>query len=107
MVKMVKFIQIFTTTSKKTDALKIASSLIDGKLAACVQIVCPIQSTYTWKNKKEITTEWLCVIKSKSTLYKKVEELVKKIHPYELPEITYSNISGNKKYLDWIENSVR
>ena len=97
---------MFTTTSKKADALKIANALIDARLAACVQIVGPIKSIYMWKRKKEESEEWLCIAKSKIALYKKVQRLITKLHPYELPEITYVEISGNQRYLKWIDSEI-
>lgn len=53
------FIQITTTTDKKEDAKRIATALVERRLAACVQIIGPIDTTYWWKGKIESTEEWL------------------------------------------------
>lgn len=101
---MSRYIQVITTVSKKTDAGKIAKYLIDKRLAACVQIAGPIKSIYRWKGKIETAKEWVCIIKTKKSLYKKVEAAIKKIHPYEVPEIIAVPIAAaNKDYLKWIK----
>lgn len=103
---MKKYIQVFTTTSAKKDAEMIAKELVKNKLAACVQIT-TISSIYRWKGKIERSKEYLCIIKSKGGLYKKIEKTIKKIHPYEVPEIISFDISsGNKKYFSWIDKSI-
>ncbi len=100
---MGRYIQVITTVSKKTDAEKIAKSLIDKRLAACVQIIGPIKSIYRWKGKIENAKEWACVIKTRKMLYKKVETAIRKIHPYEVPEIIAISIAqGSKDYLKWL-----
>ncbi|MDP2981621.1 MAG: divalent-cation tolerance protein CutA [Candidatus Omnitrophota bacterium] len=99
-----KYIQVVTTISGKRGAEKIAKSLIDKRLAACVQIAGPIKSIYRWKGKIETAKEWVCVIKTRKNLYKKVEKTIKKIHPYEVPEIIAVPIAAaNKDYLKWIK----
>ena len=60
-----KYIQIFTTTTKKNDAYKIAKTLVNKKLSACVQITGPIESVYRWHGKIEKSREFLCIIKTK------------------------------------------
>ena len=99
-----KYIQVVTTISGKRWAEKIAKSLINKRLAACVQIAGPIKSIYRWKGKIETAKEWVCVIKTRKNLYEKVEAAIKKIHPYEVPEIIAVPIAAaNKDYLKWIK----
>jgi len=99
-----KYIQVVTTISVKRGAEKIANALIKGRLAACVQIAGPIKSIYRWKGRIETAKEWVCIIKTKKSLYKKVETAIKKIHPYEIPEIIAVPIAAaNKDYLKWIK----
>lgn len=100
---MEEFIQVFTTVNKKSNAEKIAESLVHKKLSACVQIVGPVSSFYKWKGRLEKSKEFLCVIKTKKSYYKKIEKEIKKLHPYKLPEIIFiPTIGGNKEYLKWI-----
>ena len=105
---MEEYIQIFTTIEKKEDAEKIAKSLIEKRLASCIQIVGPISSIYWWKNKIETSQEWLCIIKSKKNLYEEIEKSIKEVHPYEIPEIiAMPIISGSKDYLKWLDNELK
>ncbi|UCF57680.1 MAG: divalent-cation tolerance protein CutA, partial [Deltaproteobacteria bacterium] len=63
---------------------------------------------YWWKEKIEQTEEWLCIMKSRSDLYDELEEAIKNIHPYEVPEIVAVPIvSGSQSYLEWLDNEVR
>ncbi len=101
---MKSFIQITTATETKEQAQKIARHLVEKKLAACVQISGPIESTYHWKGKVETASEWLCLIKTRESLFKKVEAAIKKLHPYETPEIiAVPIIKGSKEYLKWLD----
>lgn len=69
---MTGYIQIVTTAGNEEQAEKIAKSLVENRLAACVQTVGPITSTYWWQGKIEKAQEWLCLIKSKTDLYEQV-----------------------------------
>jgi len=98
-----KFIQISTTLATRAQVKAIADTLVSGKLAACAQIVGPIESIYRWRKKVERAKEWLCLIKAKSSSYKKIESEIKRLHPYEVPEIVAVPItSGSKEYLKWL-----
>ncbi|UCH96485.1 MAG: divalent-cation tolerance protein CutA [Candidatus Aminicenantes bacterium] len=105
---MSEFLQITTTTDSKELAMQIAEKLVEQKLAACVQVSGPITSIYEWKGKIENAQEWYCVIKTRKNLYPQVEESIKTLHPYEVPEIIALPIlQGKKDYLDWITQVVR
>ena len=98
-----KYIQVTTTTAKKSDAQKIADLLLDKKLVGCVQVVGPVESRYIWEGKRERTREYLCIAKTRIDLYKDVEATIKSIHPYELPEIiAIPVIAGSREYLKWL-----
>jgi periplasmic divalent cation tolerance protein len=101
---MNKFLQVYTTTDSKEIAEKIADTLVEEKLAQCVQITGPIKSVYRWKGKIERTEEWLCVIKCTQRNYRGLEQKIKKLHTYEVPEIVaVPIIRGSKDYLKWLE----
>lgn len=101
-------IQVFTTTEKKEDAERIAKSVIEARLAACVQIMGPIESTYRWKGRIEKSVEWFCFIKSTNKLYSDLESAIKKEHPYEVPEIIAVPVSGGSAdYLEWLKGQVK
>jgi len=104
---MTDYIQIFTTTEKKEDAEKIAKEVVAKRLAACAQILGPIESTYWWEGELEGAKEWLCIIKSRNDLYNDLEKAIKEIHPYDVPEIlAIPVISGNPSYLQWVDKEV-
>ncbi len=101
------YIQVFTTVEKKEDAEKMANVALEKRLAGCVQILGPIKSIYWWKGKIENADEYLCVIKSKKSLYAELEKAIKEIHPYETPEIIAMPIvAGYEGYLKWLDEEL-
>jgi periplasmic divalent cation tolerance protein len=105
---MKEYFQVFTSTEKKEDAEKIAQVLVKERLAGCVQIIGTTSSIYTWKDKVEKAEEWMCLIKSEKHLYLELEKTIKKIHPYETPEITAVPIvAGRKEYLGWLDTVIK
>jgi len=104
---MAEYIQIITTTEKRAEAEIIAAVLVEGGLAACVQIVGPITSTYSWKGRIETAEEWQCLIKTREDLFGEVERSIKSVHSYETPEIIALPIKeGSREYLDWMEDEL-
>ena len=103
-----RYLQILTTVGKREDAERIAQTLVQTRLAGCVQIVGPISSIYWWKSKIEKAEEWLCLIKTEETLYHEIEETIKKIHPYETPEIiAVPVVAGSKEYFTWLSQELK
>jgi periplasmic divalent cation tolerance protein len=101
------FVQVITTVSEKKDAERLTKEILDKKLGACVQIIGPIKSVYRWKGKIEKALGWVCLIKTRKTLYKKVESAIRKIHPYEVPEIIVIPITeGSRDYLKWLSDET-
>ena len=104
---MTDYIQIVTTTETEADAQTIATALVERRLAACVQILGPIISTYRWKSEVTTAREWQCVAKTRTALYDRVEEAIKKLHPYELPEIlAVPIVAASEDYCHWIDGQV-
>jgi len=101
---MKEYIQVFTTVEKREDAERIASSVVNKRVAACAQVIGPIRSTYWWKGKVEQAEEWLLVMKTREALFSVLEKEIKAIHPYEVPEIiAVPIVAGSASYLEWIE----
>ena len=104
---MTDYIQLYTTVETKEDAEKISRRVVEKRVAACAQIIGPIESTYWWEGKIERAEEWLCVMKSRNELYQALEKTVKEIHPYEVPEILAIPIyAGNPSYLEWLDGEL-
>ncbi len=100
-------LQVVTTVDDEQNATKIAKQLVECRLAACVQVEGPIQSSYWWQGKVETTREWRCSIKTTEGRYKELEEKIRALHPYEEPEIlAFAVVQGSKSYLDWLESIV-
>jgi periplasmic divalent cation tolerance protein len=99
---MTDFIQVITTVDGKGAAEQIAEELVEQKLAACVQIS-TCRSIYRWRGKVERTDEYCCVIKTRSSLFPELERVIRRIHPYDVPEIIATQVShGNREYLEWL-----
>src|SRR5437879_600662 len=94
---------IFTTTGSKEEARKIATALVERRLAACVNIIPKIESIYRWEGKIETAEEWLLIIKTNASAFTRVRDAIKELHSYDLPEcISISIDDGSGEYLQWI-----
>ena len=103
-----QFIQVVTTTASQEDERRIAQALVQQRLAACVQIVGPLESIYRWQEKIESATEWQCWIKTRTAKYNAVEQAIRGIHTYEVPEILAMPITaGSEAYLRWLADGTR
>ena len=104
---MSRYIQVVTTTDNKENAEKIAASAIELRLAACVQIT-SCMSMYRWQANVERADEFVCVMKSRMDLYSELESLIRRGHPYEVPEIIATEITaGSSDYLAWLDRELR
>jgi periplasmic divalent cation tolerance protein len=104
---MHSIVQITTSIDSQEAAQGIATALVEQRLAACVQVVGPITSTYRWQEAVESGAEWLAVIKTTDSQIEKVREAIRLIHTYEIPEIIVTPIvAGYEPYLDWVARSV-
>jgi len=98
---------VLTTTGNRDEAEKIARSLVERELAACVNILGPITSIYRWKGKIESGDEFLLLIKTTEDAFEQVKTAIRELHSYEMPEIVELSVArGESKYLAWIEHSV-
>ena len=96
-------ILVLTTLPDQAQAEALARELLTARLAACIQIGATVQSLYHWRGQIETASEIPLAIKTRAGLYPRVEETIRRRHPYELPEIVAVPISGGlPAYLDWI-----
>jgi len=105
--EMKKYIQVVTTTDSQTSAETIAQAVLADRLAACVQIS-QCRSWYRWQGRVEQADEYRCTMKSRADLYGELEEAIRRLHPYEVPEILASEVAaGAASYLAWLEQELR
>ena len=99
---------VLTMTPDVKTARRLAELLVDRKLAACVSIQRGWASRYRWKGKIESAKETLLLIKTTDKMFSKVLRVIEKNHPYEVSEILSLPVRrGSRKYLAWLESSVR
>jgi len=94
---------VLTHAPDRTVATTLANALLEGRLAACVNIGVAVDSIYHWRGGIETATEVPLAIKTRSALYSNVEGVIRKIHPYDTPEIVaIPVVAGDARYLDWL-----
>lgn len=104
---MSRYIQVMTTIDSQEAAEKIAESVLERRLAACVQIS-PCQSMYHWQGRIETGAEFLCIMKSRSDLLAELEEVVTNAHTYDVPEIIATEVLRcGKAYEGWLGRELR
>ncbi len=99
---------VLTTTGSQEEARKIAHHLVENRLAACVNIVPRVESIYRWQGKVETSEEWLLLVKTTLDRVLAVQDAIRALHSYELPECVVLVIEdGSASYLEWIGESVK
>jgi periplasmic divalent cation tolerance protein len=102
-----EFLLVMTTTDSDAEAARLAGGLVEARLAACVQVVGPMVSTYRWRGQVERAAEWLCLVKTTAERYGAVESWLAEQHSYDTPEITAVPLArGSVGYLGWLADSV-
>lgn len=106
---MTEKIVVLVTCGSVEEARKIGRALVDERLAACVNVVqAPVESIYRWKGRVDSAAEFLMIIKSSRERFSALEERIRKLHSYEIPEIIALPIEkGSRDYLVWLTDSVR
>ncbi|HET9444225.1 MAG TPA: divalent-cation tolerance protein CutA [Acidimicrobiales bacterium] len=100
--------QVVTAVADQAAASDLARGLVEARLAACVQVVGPVTSTYRWLGRVETATEWLCVAKTTGEALEAAMAAIAAAHAYDEPEITATPIvAGSDGYLGWLRAEVR
>ncbi len=96
------------TVPDRESGEKIAAALVEERLAACVNIVAGVTSVYRWEGKVQKEAECLLIIKTGVSQFEALQQRIKKLHPYELPEIVaLPIIHGSREYLNWLTENTR
>jgi len=104
---MSAYIVVFVTVSSAAEGEKLANALVEGRLAACVNRLSPVQSTYWWQGKVERGEEQLLVIKTREDLFDRLKAKVQELHSYTVPEvIALPILKGSESYLNWMEEEL-
>ena len=95
------------TAPNEDEAAKIARTLVEERLAGCVNIVNGIRSIYSWQGKMEDEKEVLMIVKTRGELFDSLQARVKKLHSYSVPEvIALPIIRGSADYMKWLEEAT-
>ncbi len=102
------YLLITTTTGDHAVAERIATQLVDLRLAACVQVSGPIRSTYRWQGAIETGEEWLVTAKSRSDMFHRVEQAITSLHPYDVPEVVATPLTAvSDAYGAWLAECLK
>lgn len=97
---------VLTTLGADADALAIARSLVEEKLAACVNVLPAMTSVYRWQGAVQQDREQQIIMKTTAELIPALETRLRELHPYELPEFLVIPANGSAAYLAWVGESV-
>ena len=98
---------VFITVGSEENARKIVNQLLTERKAACINIVPEVESHFWWHGNIESANEYLLIVKTRATLLDEVEKIVKKIHPYTVPEIiALPIIGGSADFLNWVDKET-
>ena len=94
---------VFTNAPDREVAERIAQALVEKRLAACVNVLAACTSVYRWQGAVERTEEIPLLIKTRAARFPEVEATIRRLHPYELPEVVAVPVTqGLPEYLDWV-----
>jgi periplasmic divalent cation tolerance protein len=97
---------VLTTTGADFDAQALAQSLVEARLAACVNIIDRVQSVYRWEGRVQNDAEQLLVIKTSAERVDALREALLRQHPYDVPEFVVLEVSTSEAYGAWLLDSV-
>jgi periplasmic divalent cation tolerance protein len=96
---------VLSTCPDVDTAERLARALVEGRLAACVNVVGPVKSVYRWRDAVETAGELLLLIKTPADRYPALEHALRALHPYEVPEIVAVPVErGLNDYLTWVRS---
>jgi periplasmic divalent cation tolerance protein len=100
-------LQVQVAAGSQEEADGVATAVLGRRLAACVQVVGPVESRFWWEGELDTATEWLCLIKTTDDRLADVVAAVRKAHSYDTPEIiAVPVVGGSERYLRWITDVV-
>jgi periplasmic divalent cation tolerance protein len=104
---MTGFILALTTVPDEKTGQEIGRALVEERLAACVNVTPPVRSFYRWEGKLCSEGENILFIKTRASLFERLEARIKALHPYKVPEIIAIRVEkGSKDYLGWLDEET-
>ena len=98
---------VLSTAGSEVEASRIARALVERRLAACVNVVPGVASTYRWGGAVRSDSEWLLIVKTRRERFDEVRATIRELHSYALPEAVMLEIAdGDPAYLAWIDASL-
>ena len=98
---------VLVTAPKLNTARALAKAALSARLVACANLIHKIESHYWWQGNLESSAEVLIIFKTTKANLKALEKLIIANHPYDTPEfLVLPILAGNKRYLDWLSQSV-
>ena len=95
-----------TTLEDEESASRLARSVVEAKLAACVQLI-HIRSTFSWEGRVEDAAEVLVLMKTRADVYERLQQFICDNHPYDVPEILQLPVTaGHGPYLSWVNDNT-
>jgi len=102
-----ELIIVFCTCAEQDEAARIATALVEERLAACVNVLPAIESIYRWQAAVERATEILLLIKTTQAQLEALRDRIQFLHSYDTPEIiAVPVVGGSERYLDWLREQV-
>ena len=100
-------IVVLCTCADAPEADRIASAMVEGRFAACVNVLPPVRSVFRWEGKVETASEILLVMKTTAPRFPALRDAIKELHSYDTPEIiALPIVQGSEEYLGWIREQV-
>ena len=98
---------VLVTVPGLREGRRISRAILTSRLAACVNVIPGVQSLYHWKGTMVLEKEVMLVMKTTRLRYRRLEQKIKQLHPYEVPEvIAVPLICGSPQYIEWVTREI-
>ncbi|WP_019546166.1 divalent-cation tolerance protein CutA [Streptomyces sulphureus] len=102
-----RVLTVLTTTDSAESAEALAREAVGARLAACAQVSAPVTSVYRWEGEVQQEQEWQIVFKVAARGYQALEDRLRSVHPYDVPEFLATPVvRGSAEYLSWVEEET-
>ena len=102
-----EYVLVLTTLPADADAAGFARTLVEERLAACVNLFAPMESVYRWEGELQLEAERQILMKTTRDRVVALWERLRELHPYDVPEfVVLPIVDGNDAYLRWIGEST-